>query len=495
MKKILSIRSYTLKDQLRFGRLSGDFNPLHTDPVKARREIYGGVIAHGANAVLCALEAYAARIRQEGTASLAISNLGVSYPNPIYLNRKITTYLAEERAGFARLETWDREFQTKVLEMQFEWVPDAAGSGDAIPEGKTSGPLRPGRYTIEQLKNKAGRIPLYLDRTGFAEDFPVLSKILPGATAGGILAISRLAGMECPGAQSVCSSFKVDFSRTDRPIDFLDYRVIFADPRFSLVRMSLESRWMSGTFDTFYRPMPVAQDSFEEVGRKVDADEFRNISALIIGGSRGLGEAVAKIIASGGGETVVTYNAGKEDADRVVAEITSARRICRTFRLDVSNPAKSISEIAEGGILPTHIFYFPTPKMRIFKQQPFCRSVFNAFGAYYAAGLEKLYRAVRRAWPERVLSLFYPSTRCIDEPSEGCLEFAAAKAAGETLCLALERTDNNLSVYIARLPWLATDRTLAFTARPAASASGVMLEIVRRMNAARPETKSETKYI
>ena len=42
--------------------------------------------------------------------------------------------------------------------------------------------------------------------------------------------------------------------------------------------------------------------------------EFANVRALVIGGSRGLGEITAKIIAAGGGDVWITYRRGKEDA-------------------------------------------------------------------------------------------------------------------------------------------------------------------------------------
>jgi acyl dehydratase len=43
---------FTSDDQLAFAKLSGDYNPLHTDPVLARRLLFGRQIVHGLHALL-----------------------------------------------------------------------------------------------------------------------------------------------------------------------------------------------------------------------------------------------------------------------------------------------------------------------------------------------------------------------------------------------------------------------------------------------------------
>ena len=54
-------RTFTLDDQLAFAALAGDFNPLHVDPLAARRLIFGEVVVHGVHAVLWALDVASAR--------------------------------------------------------------------------------------------------------------------------------------------------------------------------------------------------------------------------------------------------------------------------------------------------------------------------------------------------------------------------------------------------------------------------------------------------
>ena len=44
---VLAVKTFTLEDQLEFARFSGDRNPIHIDPVAARRTLTGQCIVHG----------------------------------------------------------------------------------------------------------------------------------------------------------------------------------------------------------------------------------------------------------------------------------------------------------------------------------------------------------------------------------------------------------------------------------------------------------------
>jgi len=48
-------RVFTSDDQLAFAKLSGDYNPLHLDPVLARRLLFGRQVVHGLHALLWSL--------------------------------------------------------------------------------------------------------------------------------------------------------------------------------------------------------------------------------------------------------------------------------------------------------------------------------------------------------------------------------------------------------------------------------------------------------
>ncbi len=68
--------------------------------------------------------------------------------------------------------------------------------------------------------------------------------------------------------------------------------------------------------------------------------------AIITGGSRGLGKAMATNIAAQGQDVLLTYNSKKEEAEEVVASIEKSGRKAVALQLDVSN-TKSFAAFAE----------------------------------------------------------------------------------------------------------------------------------------------------
>lgn len=65
--------------------------------------------------------------------------------------------------------------------------------------------------------------------------------------------------------------------------------------------------------------------------------------AIITGGSRGIGSAIAKEMARNGAEVVINYNSNKEAADDVINEIEQFGGTAVSFQADVSNYEESRS--------------------------------------------------------------------------------------------------------------------------------------------------------
>ena len=49
-------RLFSQDDQIDFAKLSGDYNPIHLDPLKARRTCFGQPVVHGIHVLLWALD-------------------------------------------------------------------------------------------------------------------------------------------------------------------------------------------------------------------------------------------------------------------------------------------------------------------------------------------------------------------------------------------------------------------------------------------------------
>lgn len=79
------------------------------------------------------------------------------------------------------------------------------------------------------------------------------------------------------------------------------------------------------------------------------------------------------------------------------------------------------------------------------------------------------------------VSLFYPSSVFVTERPRGMVEYAMAKAAGETLCGEINLAWAPLHVTIDRLPRLPTDQTASVVGTKLASPVGSLLPVVRKV--------------
>ena len=75
--------------------------------------------------------------------------------------------------------------------------------------------------------------------------------------------------------------------------------------------------------------------------------------------------------------------------------------------------------------------------------------------------------------------VFYPSTVYIDELPTNMGEYAAAKMAGEMLCMFLQKKHREMRIYQPRLPKMATDQTASIRPVSTRDPVPVMLEALR----------------
>ena len=91
---VISERQFALLDQQVFAEVSGDFNPIHTDPIAARRLPFGEPIVHGIHLVLWGLEQILADQLVEAS-GLEIVRLQANFKIPVKLG--MTVKLVETR--------------------------------------------------------------------------------------------------------------------------------------------------------------------------------------------------------------------------------------------------------------------------------------------------------------------------------------------------------------------------------------------------------------
>jgi hypothetical protein len=335
--------------------------------------------------------------------------------------------------------------------------------------------------SFEEALRAEGEIELYLDRDEFAAMFPQTAAKLPAIQIAQILATTRLTGMVCPGMRSIFHDLDLVFQPNAEPLA-LRYRNQQYDPRFSIVRLAVQGYGVQGTLAAFFDPAPVNQASMAEVAKAVHPGEFRRQKALVIGGSRGLGELTAKIIAAGGGAVRLTYHQGKDDASRVLAELRSGGADADGFAWDVLEPDPKSFVEALANWTPSHLYYFASPHLAPSpKGCPFSNDKFDRLRRYYVHGLRSSLDALQKSLGVR-LHLFYPSTALLDSESAGWEEFAAAKAEGDKMCHTLQEESIIDGLHAPRLPWLPTDQTVGLRSIKLANAQNAILPEIRTFN-------------
>ncbi len=326
-----------------------------------------------------------------------------------------------------------------------------------------------------------GSTPLYLNLVELRAMFPSLARKIPPLQTAEILATTRLTGMDCPGLHTIFHSLDLHFQRKSESLE-MRFCADRSDKRFSTIRLAVESYGLQGELSAFYRPSPVEQPAFGEVSQKVQPAEFQHVRALIVGGSRGLGELTAKLIAAGNGQVAITYHLGKSDAQRVANEIGGLPDKCRCFPFDVTCPSSPCWPELLQDWRPTHLFYFATPHIGSASPgKSFSSERFTRFCEFYITGFGRLLESLL-SWTPSALKIFYPSTTLIDAPENGREEYIAAKSAGETLCQYYSARSPLLKFHVPRLPWMKTDQTAGVRPRRCEDTLPVMLAEIRRLD-------------
>jgi acyl dehydratase len=437
-------RAFGLSDQAAFAQLSGDRNPMHVDPILARRMPFGAPVVHGVHLLLWGLEHLCAGM----AGPHKLDSLKVAFETPVLVGDEATLSIETTAADMFRATV---RVQGRIAVRITAAMPEGGWSG-AWPAEKE--PVCDCRDTKpEELVGRSGAIPLELSAELLAQRFPHASAVLPRGQIAIILASTRLVGMECPGFRSIYCALALRFSDSAARSRSLTYRTKDYDERFSLLQMELNGDGVTGEVAAFVRPAIRNQGAFGDMARLVSPGRFAGVNAFIVGGSRGLGEATANLIAAGGGKVTVTYNLGREDAQRVVAAIRDGGGQASALRYDLCAVLPEEMPAAPY----THCFFFASPKINASKGA-FDESLFRNFCRYYLTGaLECLDWFANRSGKEG--AFVYPSSVFVSAVPAGFAEYAAAKAAGEIACQEAIQRYRKMKLFTPRLPKLMTDQT------------------------------------
>lgn len=459
MQNTLASRQFSRTDQLAFASLSGDVNPIHLDPVAARRTVAGQCIVHGMHSLLWALDVLA-------RTSVAAQALRVRFLKPIFLDEEVRC-------------TWDAQAGKLILTVDDIKVVDVnLQAGPSPVHDVITAPPVPGRrapadrtfHACLELRPRPFELHGDPDLTG--KLFPDATQLYGRQTIDEIAALSYVVGMEVPGLNSLFSSLRVDLMKVpDAP---RLYFVFQGDERFNRLTIHVTGHTLQAEIEAFYRPQPMRMPASADLINRVRNGEHAGVCALVVGGSRGLGEISAKLIAAGGGAVIITYRTGADEANGIADDIRRSGGQCQVIPLTAG----------EATVLPPNLpainqlYYFATPKIFGKRTSCFDDALYQQFFSVYVDGFEAVcQQIVERGNRPAIL---YPSTVAIDKPLPELAEYVKAKSEGEALCRRLNGSDQT-AILMPRLPRIATDQTQALLQVPAEDPVEIMAPLIRQM--------------
>ena len=442
---------FVLEDQHEFAAISGDYNPLHLDPVYARRTMFGAPVVHGINAFLTGWATISGEPRD-------IKRISTRFNKPVFLNESVTVRCRDNTADRLVFDLLvDRELRISAT-IDFSDKPPPDSSETLLEAAGKTVMQSPSEFP----EGEQGKLKLHLDQNQFDKKYPALTW-LPNMVKAQVLATTRLVGMITPGEDSIFSEMELSFSKPmDNQSTYLTYTNEKYDDRFRLLQIALVGQGLKGRLKAFHRPKSITQPGMAEIVsacRKMDRGDAK---VLIVGGSRGLGETAAKTFAALGCDVAISYSSGEQDAKRITDEICSAGERAEYVEINISDN-ETITRLTNSGDQFDIVLYFATPP--IFRgSKVFSESLLKEFLEYYVFGFERLVRGIHKK--DRPLLVFYPSTVAITDNTPKMMEYITAKSAGEQFCRAYESNYPALSILVERLPRLPSDQTQTLMAIP-----------------------------
>lgn len=426
-----------------FVHLSGDNNPIHTNPLLSRRLLFGKPVIHGIYSVLALLDLfYSSHLKLS-----RISYLKVKFLQPLYDGDYCEVKVLKRNDGYEFKVYVDSENKLSLF-VKFEESPRTYKQDFLNEFPKLDTPVE---IDTDEIEGRNFKLDLFLKIRTFNQIFPNLTLELNYNIFSILLASTRLVGVQCPGANSLFSELTI--SESDSKIPYMDVIVSKHYRSINLIKMEFRSLNFKGHISSFVRKTPQGQTLYSDILSLIDSRVFINENVLVVGGSRGLGEITAKILAAGGASVTITYASGIVEATSVVNEISKHGGNCKMLHLDINN----LNAIDKNLLNEFNsCFYFPTPFIRTNNKEDVDLNLFNSFNGYYVKGFKNLLKCFNGLILKRV---FYPSTIFIEEKPLNLREYTMSKFYGELVCKNLNQSQSAFKIYYPRLPKMSTDQT------------------------------------
>ncbi|MFF0579297.1 MaoC/PaaZ C-terminal domain-containing protein [Streptosporangium saharense] len=287
-----------------FAEASGDRNPLHMSAEYARRTPFGRRVVHGVLAAMAALDQVPAT---PGT----VDGVDLEFRQPLHLDVRYGVAISHPVPGRTLLTVLDGDVTCATVTLSYGPASDVAHLPRSLrrePRVVTTDELVPGFAVTGSYGPGAGLDVL-------CRRWPNAARLLGRLPLTCLLWCSFVTGMELPGSDCLLGGVSLRL-RPVGPAGPLDLRyraeVTGFDSRFGLLTGTASlgdgtAVVADATLETMVRrPVPgVSADRL--TGLLPRSDRLRGHTSVVVGGSRGLGAALALALASQGGRVLVGH--------------------------------------------------------------------------------------------------------------------------------------------------------------------------------------------
>jgi acyl dehydratase/NADP-dependent 3-hydroxy acid dehydrogenase YdfG len=416
-----------------FTSFSQDTNPIHIDPLTARKTLSGKLVVHGMHSLLAAMESWALVNDEMPT------HIKCDFSTPVSVG---------DSAEFISTQISPGQWKIRVM------IGSTPFATLSISTDNTETFALP-------VENSSSQHEILLGTFNAASMFPQLTARVGEPVVKALAACSYLVGMVCPGLFSIFSQLDVEITPASVSSGSLKWDLTDDDERFNLLTLSISGP-VSGNIRAFRRPEPVKTPAIENIAQLIAPDEFRKLHALLVGGSRGIGACTAKILAAGGAKIVLSYLDSHAEATAICDELNNFHPGCCTItRLDVTDEQSVADNVFPASL--NAVFYFATPRI-IQDHSAIDTSAHNPFRDFYIDGMQNLCNRLEKNRTEKI-DIFLPSTIFIEKPNSRFSEYTATKIAAEALADTINQSASYIHIIKYRLPAMETDQTVTPGAR------------------------------
>ena len=463
---ILGDRTFSHEDQKKFSKFSGDKNPIHLDILNQRKTITGECIVHGIHSVLWAIELFNSKYFYIHESYI------ITFRNKISLNQKVYCVLDKINNKII-IKNIDEK---KLVVIKYKGLLKFYYDEDILPLGRKKKLSEPNEIDDNILKSKLYIKSQYGGEIEYAKDlFPRLSKSIDINLIYEVSILSNIVGMQIPGRNSLFASCKI-FFKHQKNIEPA-FRVKSFHDRLKLVNLEYHGINLNAEMGAYLLKKSTSSKINNDFkNRLIDLSRFDGRTILIIGGSRGIGSFVAKVIGLLGARVTISYNVGLIEASSVCNDINRNTLVENADHVKFNVLNDDYSDVFKNKY--DDLFYFPTPKIISDASDTFSQDKYIKFKEIYCTYFENIALEFIRRGGKKI---FYPSSIYVEQNINGFDEYKLAKQDGELICKTLG-SNYFVKIIVDRLDRVDTDQTLSVLPVPSLDPLEVAIDIAQRMN-------------